>query len=105
MPVVTPRRASMVTVNAVPKGGRRAARPAALQRQLERVGLLLGERQADQAAAVLGHEVDGLGRDLLGGHGQVALVLAVLVVDEDDHLAGADVVERIAARAAIALRC
>ena len=32
-----------------------------------------------------GHEVDGLGRDLLGGHGEVALVLAVLVVDDHDH--------------------
>ena len=82
------------TVNAVPSGGPpRLARR--LHRQLERVDLLLGEREADEAAAVLGHEVDRLGRDHLGGHRQIALVLAVLVVDEDDHLAGADVVERI----------
>ena len=54
---------------------------------------LLGERQADQAAPVRGHEVDRLGRHLLGRHAEVALVLAVLVVDEDDHLAGADVLE------------
>ncbi len=54
------------------------------------VGALLGEREADEAAAVAGHEVDGLGSDVLGGQGEVALVLAVLVVDDDDHAAGAD---------------
>ena len=30
------------------------------------------------------------GRDLFGGHGEVAFVFAVLVVDEDDHAALAD---------------
>ncbi len=55
------------------------------------VGALLGEGEADEAAAVAGHEVDGLGGDVLGGQGEVALVLAVLVVDDDDHAAGADV--------------
>src|SRR5208337_2365994 len=54
------------------------------------VGALLGEGEADEAAAVAGHEVDGLGGDVLGGQGQVALVLAVLVVDHDDHAAGLD---------------
>ena len=33
---------------------------------------------------MLGHEVDGLGRDLLGGQGEVAFVLAVFVVHQDD---------------------
>jgi hypothetical protein len=37
-----------------------------------------------------GHEVDRLGRDLVGGQHQIALVLAILVVDHDHHLAGAD---------------
>ena len=46
--------------------------------------------QADQAAAVLGHEVDGFGRDFFGGHGEVAFVFAVFVVDQDDHAALAD---------------
>ena len=46
-----------------------------------------------EAAAVAGHEVDDLGRDLLRGDREVALVLAVLVVDDDDHLAGPDVLE------------
>ena len=52
--------------------------------------MLLGDRHADQAAAVLGEEVDFLGRDELRGEDEVALVLAVLVVDQDDDVAGAD---------------
>ena len=59
-------------------------------RQAQGGHLLLGERQADEPAALAGHEVDRLGRDQVGGHGQVALVLAILVVDHDDHAAGAD---------------
>jgi len=41
--------------------------------------------QADQPTAVAGHEVDDLRRGLLGGDGQIAFVLAVLVVHDDDH--------------------
>jgi hypothetical protein len=59
MPVVTPVAASMETV-----------------------------RQADQSAAVLGHEVDGLWRDEVGRQDEIAFVLAVLLVDKDDHAAG-----------------
>ena len=54
------------------------------------VGALLSEGEADEAAAVAGHEVDGLGGDVLGGQGKVALVLAVLVIDHDHHAAGPD---------------
>ena len=43
---------------------------------------------------MLGHEVDGFGGNLLGGHGEVALVFAVFVVDDDDHAAGTDLGER-----------
>ena len=55
------------------------------QREIQFVAALLGESQADQAAAKLGHEVDGFGSDFLGGHGEVAFVFAVFIVDEDDH--------------------
>ncbi len=55
------------------------------------VGALLSECEADEAAAVAGHEVDGLGGDVLGGEGEVAFVFAVLVVDDNDHAAGADI--------------
>ena len=37
------------------------------------------------------HEVDRLGRDEVGGEHEVALVLAVLLVDEHDHAAGLEV--------------
>ena len=54
------------------------------------VGALLGEGEADEAAAVAGHEIDGFGSDMLGGQGQIALVLTILVVDHNDHAAGAN---------------
>ena len=50
-------------------------------------------RQADQAPAVQGHEVDRLGRDELGRHGQVALVLPVFVVDDHHHAAALDLLQ------------
>ncbi len=43
------------------------------------------QREADQAAAVFGHEVDRFGSDLFGGDHQIALILAVFVVHENDH--------------------
>ena len=61
------------------------------QRDLELVEALAGHRQADQAAAVPRHEVDDLRRDLLDAAiVRSPFVLAVLVVDDDDHPAGAD---------------
>ena len=53
------------------------------------------QRQADQPAPVDGHEVDGFGGDELGGHGEVALVFAVFVIDDDQHAAGADFFDRL----------
>ena len=46
-------------------------------------------------AAVLRHEVDRLRRHLLGSQRQVALVLAILVVADDDDLAGAERVDGV----------
>src|SRR5262249_26895951 len=46
---------------------------------------VLGERQADEAPPVGRHEVDRCGGHLLRGHDEISLVLAVLVVGEDDH--------------------
>ena len=54
-------------------------------RKLELIAPLLGQREADQAPALPGHEVDRLGRHLLRGHDEVPLVLAVLVVHDDDE--------------------
>ncbi len=39
------------------------------------------------------HEVDRFRRDGFGGHGEVAFVLAIFVVDYDQHAAGAEVFE------------
>ena len=45
---------------------------------------------ADQAAAMGGHEIDRVRRDVLGRHDEVALVLPVRGVDDHDHLAVGD---------------
>ena len=84
IPVETPSRASMETVNAVPNG---VSFCSVIWPQPELVAALLGEAEADEPARVGGHEVDRLGRRELGRDRQVALVLAILVVDDDDELA------------------
>ncbi len=63
-------------------------------RKTKVVEALFGHGQTDEAASVARHEVDGVGSDFLGGHGEIAFVLAVFVVNDDDHAAGADLVER-----------
>ena len=63
------------------------------QRQGQVVAALFGQGEANEPAAVLGHEIDGLGRDLLRRHGQIALVLAVFVVDQHNLPALADFFE------------
>ena len=64
-------------------------------RQFEAVDLVRGHGQADQTTTMGGHEVDRLRGHHLGGHGQVALVLPVLVIHQDDHLAGPDILNRL----------
>ncbi|MNL47900.1 hypothetical protein D3C87_1707110 [compost metagenome] len=59
--------------------------------QLQLAAAFGGQRQADQAAPVLGHEVDGFRRDEVGRQDQVAFIFAVFLVNEDDHAAGANV--------------
>ncbi len=63
------------------------------QRQAKLLDPLAGQRQADQAAAEAGHEVDRVGRRHLRGDDQVAFVLAPLVIHQDDHPAVARVVD------------
>ena len=53
--------------------------------EVELVAALLGQGDADEAAALARHEVDRGGRDVLGREAEVALVLAILVVDDDDE--------------------
>jgi hypothetical protein len=62
--------------------------------EAELVDSLGRHRQANQAAPVFGHEVDGFRRCQLGGHAEVALVFALLVIHQDDHAAAANLFER-----------
>jgi len=55
------------------------------QREIEFIAALLGEREANETAAELGHKVDGVRGDFFGGQGEIAFVLAIFIVDEDDH--------------------
>ncbi|MCY1208902.1 hypothetical protein D9M72_205380 [compost metagenome] len=59
--------------------------------QVQLAAALGGQGQADQPAAVLGHEIDRFRCDEIGSQHQVAFILAVFLIDEDDHAAGADV--------------
>ena len=83
--MVTPVAASIETVNAVPCwapffaviGG------SCSRSQRSRVSV----RQI-RPRPKRGHEVDRLGRDVVGGEDEIALVLAIFLVDEDHHAAG-----------------
>ena len=63
--------------------------------QLELVAALRSQAEADQPAPVGRHERDRLGSDELRGDRQVALVLAIRVVDDDDEAPRADVLDRL----------
>ena len=85
MPVVTPSAASIETVNAVPCGVWLSLticfRPSWRQRSSVSV------RQI-RPRPYLAMKLIASGRDVLGGHHQVALVFAVFLVDQHDHAAG-----------------
>jgi hypothetical protein len=61
------------------------------QRQAELADALLRHGKADQAARMLRHEIDGVGRRHLCGNDEIALILAILVIDQDEHPAVAGV--------------
>ncbi len=62
-----------------------------LWRQIQFVATLFSERQANQTARVPGHEVDDFGSYFLSRANQVAFILAVFVVHDDDHAPFANV--------------
>ena len=68
------------------------------QRQLETSTLRLGQRQADQAASVTGHEVDRLRRHEVRRQHEIAFVLAIFFVDDHDHAARANVFDDLGGR-------
>ena len=53
---------------------------------------------ADDAASVRRHEIDMVRRDKRGGHDQVAFILAVSVIYDDDQATLADLVEDLGDR-------
>ena len=59
--------------------------------QAQAIHLVRNKAEADETPAMGGHEVDGLGGHHLGGHGEVAFVLTVLVIHQDDHLTVANI--------------
>src|SRR5205085_7609076 len=61
--------------------------------QAELLATLTGQAEADQAARVRRHEVDRIRRGELRGADEVALVLALGIVDDDDHLPVPDVLD------------
>ncbi len=65
------------------------------QRQTQLAAAVACEREANQSSPVTRHEVHVLGPHELGGHDEVTLVLAVLVVHDDDHPASTDVLEQL----------
>src|SRR5688572_25565134 len=68
------------------------------ERDFQLVQPLAGHRQTDLTTPVPHHEVDRLGRDLFRRDRQVAFVLAILIVDDDDHPAGADLLDGVVYR-------
>ena len=56
-------------------------------RQAQVLTTLTRKRQANQATAKLGHEVNGFGTDVVRSQNQITLVFAVLFIDQNDHAA------------------
>ena len=64
-------------------------------REVELLHPLRRHRHADDAARVLADERDVLRPAALRRHDEVALVLALLVVEDDDHPSAADLLRRV----------
>ena len=54
-------------------------------RNLQLARTFLRQRETDQAASVFRHEVDGLRRAHLRRDDEIALILAILRIDQDKH--------------------
>ena len=65
------------------------------ERQTQLPTALGGEREADQPAAEARHEIDVLGSHLGCGHQEVALVLAVFIVEDHDHATRSEIGEDV----------
>ena len=61
----------------------------------ELLDALACHRQADQAAPEARHEIDRVRIRLFGRNDEIALVLAALVIDKDEHAAVASVLDDV----------
>ena len=93
IPVVVPMRASTETVNAV-RWPSVFSLPDTMSGSCSSSSRSPSIGKTDHAARVADHERHLVGRHLLGGDDEIAFVLAVLVVDDDDELAALDRVDR-----------
>src|SRR5262245_2248842 len=66
-----------------------------LQRYLQLIQPLLGERKTDQTTAVPSHEVYDLRRDFFSRTRQITFVFAVFIVDDDDYAPGSEFFDRL----------
>ena len=62
-----------------------------LLREMEFFDSLGSQGETDQPTGMFGHEIDGLGRHVLRGHDEIAFILTIFVIDEDDELPLLDV--------------
>ena len=92
VPVSMPVRASNLTVKAVPM---RLVLTDVCGSRCRRSHISLDMARQRMPRPWREHEVDGFRRRLLGGDDEVALVLAVFVIDEDDHAALAQLVDSL----------
>src|SRR5579862_6911594 len=65
------------------------------QYQLKGIRSVLGNSQADQSARVSGHKIDDFWSDHLRRDHEIALVLAVFIVDDHDHAPSLELCECI----------
>ena len=85
---------ALARVNRHGEGGLKLGRVVSdHQRQIKLLAPLFRERHADQAAAVLGHEINGLRGCLLGCHGKIAFVFPVLIIGQYNHSAASDLID------------
>ncbi len=71
--------------------------------QIELLGAVARQRKADEPAPVLRHEVHGFRRAHLRRNDKIAFVLAVLGIDQNEHLAVARVLDDVLDRGEIFL--
>ena len=74
------------------------------RRQLQLRRMLGRDRHADQAAPVFRKKVDLFRRDEIGRENQIALVLAILVVHQDNDMTATDLLDQLGGRRKAARR-